>query len=170
MHSTIVLTLATVAAAVTTVSASVNGCNPSYNVTSSGTCFTNCNVQAGSAYVSGWTMDPDSPLFIQSLSIMCNKGTSEYLAFMTKAGICMVNCPDDPTLFNTEFAGACAWYTEHKNDTCVIASTNTSSTSSSSSSSSVSNSNATSGASMSVSHFSSVGVAVLLASVGYLAL
>ncbi|KAI8365775.1 hypothetical protein BD560DRAFT_332482 [Blakeslea trispora] len=132
MYSSIVLILFASAA---TVFGSTTGCNPSYNVTSSGTCFSNCNSQAGSAYLSGWTMDPDSPLFIKSLSIMCNKGTPEYLAFMTKAGMCMVNCPDDPTLFNTEFSGACSWYNQHKNDTCV--SSDALSTSASNSSSSV---------------------------------
>ncbi|KAI8377141.1 hypothetical protein EDC96DRAFT_494640 [Choanephora cucurbitarum] len=77
-------------------------------------------------------MDPDSPLFIKSLSVMCNKGTPEYLAFMTKAGMCMVNCPDDPTLFNNEFSGACSWYSQHKNDTCTVSNASSTATNSSS--------------------------------------
>lgn len=63
-------------------------------------------------------MDHTSPNFIPSLTLMCNKGTSEYLAFMSKAGMCMAGCPDDQALFNNEFAGACAWWAEHKNDKC----------------------------------------------------
>lgn len=50
---------------------------------------------------------------------MCSKGTSEYTAFMTTAGMCMAKCSDDPQLFNAEFAGACTWYAAHKNDTCA---------------------------------------------------
>lgn len=63
-------------------------------------------------------MDHTSPNFLASLTLMCNKGTSEYLAFMSKAGMCMAGCSDDPELFNAEFAGACAWWAIHKNDSC----------------------------------------------------
>ncbi|KAL9551467.1 hypothetical protein MBANPS3_004257 [Mucor bainieri] len=114
MRST--LAIAVVAAAAVAVSA--EDCNPSYNVPTSGTCFTNCNVNAGNTFVSGWTMDHTSPNFIPSLTLMCNKGTAEYLAFMSKAGMCMASCTDDQALFNNEFAGACAWWAEHKNDKC----------------------------------------------------
>lgn len=68
--------------------------------------------------MSGWTMDHTSPKFLDSLKLMCTKGTPEYTAFMTKAGMCMAGCKDDPELFNSEFAGACAWYAAHKSDTC----------------------------------------------------
>ncbi|KAI8971509.1 hypothetical protein BDF20DRAFT_884888 [Mycotypha africana] len=111
-----IASLALVAAAATVVSS--QDCNPSYNVPSSSECFTNCNTQAGSKYVAGWTMDHTSENFLPSLKLMCTKGTSEYLAFMTQAGMCMAKCPDDPTLFSNEFAGACAWYEQHKNDQC----------------------------------------------------
>ncbi|KAL7314826.1 hypothetical protein PS15m_006345 [Mucor circinelloides] len=114
MRST--LAIAVVAAAAFAVSA--EDCNPSYNVPTSGTCFTNCNVNAGNTFMSGWTMDHTSPNFIPSLTLMCNKGTSEYLAFMSKAGMCMAACSDDPELFNAEFAGACAWWATHKDDKC----------------------------------------------------
>ena len=64
-------------------------------------------------------MDHTSPKFLESLSIMCTKGTPEYTAFMTKAGMCMVGCAgDDPEKFNAEFAGACTWYAAHKDDKC----------------------------------------------------
>lgn len=66
-------------------------------------------------------MDPSSPLFLDSLKVMCVKGTSEYLAFMSTAGMCMAKCTDDPTLFADEFAGACSWYASHANDTCFDA-------------------------------------------------
>ncbi|KAI9472291.1 MAG: hypothetical protein EXX96DRAFT_653426 [Benjaminiella poitrasii] len=122
MRSSIALTLAVAAVAV-----SAQDCNPSYNVATSGTCFTNCNVQAGQKYVPGWTMDHASSVFLDSLKLMCTKGTSEYLAFMTEAGMCMAGCPDDPTLFVDEFAGACAWYAEHKDDTCAGSSESSSS-------------------------------------------
>ncbi|KAI9472272.1 MAG: hypothetical protein EXX96DRAFT_351115 [Benjaminiella poitrasii] len=113
MRSSVALTLAVAGAAV-----SAQSCNPTYNVTTSGECFTNCNIQAGQKYVPGWTMDHTSSVFLDSLKLMCTKGTSEYLAFMSEAGMCMAGCPDDPALFVNEFADACSWYAEHKNDTC----------------------------------------------------
>lgn len=65
-------------------------------------------------------MDHTSPNFLPSLKLMCTKGTTEYMAFMTQAGMCMAGCSgDDPELFVEEFAGACAWYAEHANDTCA---------------------------------------------------
>lgn len=94
-------------------------CNPTYNVPTSTPCFTACNVAAGQDYLTGWTMDHTSPLFVSSLAIMCNKTGPNYRAFMTKAGTCMSKCTgDDPELFNQEFQGACAWWNVHKNDTC----------------------------------------------------
>ncbi|CEP12857.1 hypothetical protein [Parasitella parasitica] len=130
------LTIAAVAAvAVVAVAVYAEDCNPSYDVPTSGTCFTNCNINAGNTFLSGWTMDHTSPNFITSLSLMCNKGTSEYLAFMSKAGMCMAGCPDDPELFNSEFAGACAWWAIHKNDSCGGSSASTSNTTISSNSS-----------------------------------
>jgi hypothetical protein len=68
--------------------------------------------------MSGWTIDHTSPKFLDSLKLMCTKGTPEYTAFMTKAGMCMAGCKDDPELFNAEFAGACGWYAQHKSDIC----------------------------------------------------
>ncbi|GAA5797031.1 hypothetical protein HPULCUR_002409 [Helicostylum pulchrum] len=115
------IAIAVVAAAATAVSAD---CNPSYNVPTSTPCFTACNVKAGSAVVSGWTMDSSSEKFIPSLAVMCNKGTDQYRDFMTVAGMCMMKCAgDDPELFNAEFAGACAWYGSHKNDVCATETT-----------------------------------------------
>lgn len=94
-------------------------CNPSYDVAPSTPCFTNCNVVAGQTWVPGWTMDHTSPLFLSSLALMCNKTGPNYRAFMTAAGTCMAGCSgDDPTLFAQEFAGACAWWAIHKDDTC----------------------------------------------------
>ncbi|KAI9273311.1 hypothetical protein EDC94DRAFT_644577 [Helicostylum pulchrum] len=117
------IAIAIVAAAATAVSAD---CNPSYNVPTSTPCFTGCNVKAGSAVVSGWTMDSSSEKFIPSLAVMCNKGTDQYRNFMTVAGTCMMTCAgDDPELFNAEFAGACAWYGSHKNDSCATETTTT---------------------------------------------
>ncbi|KAI9344726.1 hypothetical protein BD770DRAFT_397381 [Pilaira anomala] len=113
--------LAFVASAVSAApaTAAATNCNPSYNVAPSTTCFTGCNVQAGQKYVTGWTMDSTSPLFIQSLAVMCEKTSPNYRAFMTTAGTCMAACTgDDPELFNAEFQGACAWYAQHKTDTC----------------------------------------------------
>lgn len=63
-------------------------------------------------------MDPASPNFLDSLKLMCIKGTSEYMAFMTKAGMCMAGCSDSQELFVNEFAGACQWYALHKDDVC----------------------------------------------------
>lgn len=97
-------------------------CNPSYNVPSSTPCFTACNVAAGQTWVPGWTMDSTSPLFIDSLSLMCTKTGPNYIKFMTAAGTCMAKCTgDDPESFNKEFAGACAWWADHKNDVCASA-------------------------------------------------
>jgi hypothetical protein len=74
---------------------------------------------AGQDFVPGWTMDHTSPKFLDSLKLMCTKGTSEYMAFMTKAGMCMTRCTNDPQeLFINEFAGACGWYSAHKDDVC----------------------------------------------------
>lgn len=99
--------------------AKATNCNPSYAVPTSTPCFTACNVAAGQTYVSGWTMDPNSPLFVSSLAVMCNKTGPNYRAFMTSAGTCMAKCTgDDPEKFNAEFSGACAWWNTHKNDTC----------------------------------------------------
>lgn len=64
-------------------------------------------------------MDHTSDKFLDSLKLMCSKGTSQYTAFMTKAGICMMGCTEPQELFNNEFAGACAWYAEHKDDKCA---------------------------------------------------
>jgi hypothetical protein len=94
-------------------------CNPTYNVAPSTPCFTQCNVDAGQEWVPGWTMDSTSPYFISSLALMCTKTGPYYRAFMTKAGTCMSKCTgDDPELFNVEFRDACAWWAEHKYDTC----------------------------------------------------
>ncbi|ORE21699.1 hypothetical protein BCV71DRAFT_167306, partial [Rhizopus microsporus] len=103
------------AAAATAVSA--QSCNPTYNTPSAGECFAKCNESAGKTFFSDWTSDPASPNFLKSLSLMCSKGTAEYMAFMTKAGMCMVSC-SNPDLFNQEFASACAWWEQHKNDSC----------------------------------------------------
>ncbi|GAN03003.1 hypothetical protein MAM1_0032c02453 [Mucor ambiguus] len=135
-------TLAIAAVAAAAIAVSAEDCNPSYNVATSGTCFTNCNVNAGNSFVSGWTMDHTSPNFISSLTLMCNKGTSEYLAFMSKAGMCMAGCPDDQSLFNNEFAGACAWWAEHKNDKCGEVGASSNSTASGSASASASSAGA----------------------------
>ncbi|KAI8641039.1 hypothetical protein BD408DRAFT_389509 [Parasitella parasitica] len=124
-----------VAAVAVVVAVSAEDCNPSYDVATSGTCFTNCNINAGNTFLSGWTMDHTSPNFISSLTLMCNKGTSEYLAFMSKAGMCMAGCPDNPELFNSEFAGACAWWAIHKNDACGDSGASASNTTTSSNSS-----------------------------------
>lgn len=87
-------------------------------------------------------MDHTSPNFIKSLTLMCNKGTSEYLAFMSKAGMCMAGCPDDQALFNNEFAGACAWWAQHKDDKCGEVGASSNSTASGSASASASASSA----------------------------
>lgn len=63
-------------------------------------------------------MDHTSDKFLASLKIMCVKGTVQYTAFMTTAGMCMAGCSDAQELFIAEFAGACAWYDIHKSDTC----------------------------------------------------
>ncbi|CEP16986.1 hypothetical protein [Parasitella parasitica] len=77
-------------------------------------------IQAGQEWVSGWTMNFSSPLFLDSLKLMCTKYTADYMPFMTKAGTCMAACTsDDPEYFNAEFAGACAWYAQHSGDTCA---------------------------------------------------
>ncbi|CAO3683055.1 unnamed protein product [Rhizopus stolonifer] len=114
-----VLSVSAVASATFIASTLAANCNPSYNVAGSGECYTNCNIKAGEKYVSGWTMDYTSELFIKSLSIMCNKTGPNYTSFMTTAGICMAGCTEsNPDDFNNEFAGACAWWNVHKNDTC----------------------------------------------------
>ncbi|GAA5796928.1 hypothetical protein HPULCUR_002306 [Helicostylum pulchrum] len=122
MHSAVLFSavLAFVSTAVSAAPATAAAaCNPSYDVATSTPCFTACNVKAGEKFVSGWTMDSSSPLFIKSLAVMCEKSSPDFSAFMTAAGTCMTGCTgDDPELFNKEFAGACAWYTDHKTDTC----------------------------------------------------
>ncbi|KAG2236094.1 hypothetical protein BDF21DRAFT_398695 [Thamnidium elegans] len=119
MHAAIAFSavIAFVASAVSAAPAAA--CNPSYNVAPSTPCFLGCNVAAGQQYVPGWTMDNTSPLFLDSLKLMCTKGTPEYTGFMTAAGTCMMTCSgDDPALFFAEFSNACAWYAAHKDDTC----------------------------------------------------
>ncbi|KAG2233453.1 hypothetical protein INT48_008859 [Thamnidium elegans] len=110
---------ASIAIALTAATAVSAVCNSSYNVPTSGTCFTGCNVEAGNVFLPGWTMDPASDKFIPSLKLMCSKGTPQYTAFMSKAGMCMMKCSDPQELFNNEFAGACGWYAEHKDDVCT---------------------------------------------------
>lgn len=78
-----------------------------------------------------WTDDPASSNFINSLAFQCEKGTPNYMAFMTSAGMCMTSCSaDDQAAFKTEFQQACQWYTSHSNDTCSGSSSNSSSASS----------------------------------------
>lgn len=96
-------------------------------------------------------MDHTSPNFIPSLTLMCNKGTSEYLAFMSKAGMCMAACSDDPELFNAEFAGACAWWATHKNDKCGEVGASSNSTAAPAASGSASSSASSAGAAQSSS-------------------
>ncbi|KAI9485256.1 MAG: hypothetical protein EXX96DRAFT_471815 [Benjaminiella poitrasii] len=116
--TTTTTTKTTTKAAATTTSAATN-CNPSYNVPGSTECYTNCNIQAGQKWVSGWTMDHTSPLFLDSLALMCDRTGANYGSFMATAGMCMAGCTgDDPELFNQEWASACAWWAEHKADTC----------------------------------------------------
>ncbi|KAI8087055.1 uncharacterized protein B0P05DRAFT_465858, partial [Gilbertella persicaria] len=123
MRPTLAISVAIATLASTALAAD---CNPSYNIASSTECYTNCNVKAGQKYVDGWTMDHTSPLFLDSLAIMCNKSGPNYGSFMTTAGICMTSCAgDDPELFNKEFASACAWWNEHKNDKCTAKTTTT---------------------------------------------
>lgn len=115
MHATIAFSALVALIASSVVSAAPVDCNPSYNVPTSTPCFTACNVVAGQEWVPGWTMDHNSPNFIPSLTLMCDKTAPAYRSFMTKAGTCMAQCKnDDPELFNKEFAGACAWWKTHK--------------------------------------------------------
>ncbi|KAI8970310.1 hypothetical protein BDF20DRAFT_826256 [Mycotypha africana] len=111
---------AAIATFVSSAAAAVD-CNPSYNVPPSTTCFTNCNIQTGQKWVPGWTMDHTSPLFLDSLALMCNKAGPNYMNFMTNAGMCMAKCTgDDPDLFTAEFTAACAWWNKHKNDSFTV--------------------------------------------------
>ncbi|KAG1315124.1 hypothetical protein G6F64_000906 [Rhizopus arrhizus] len=114
---TVVTLLCTIATVLST-----QDCNPTYDTPSAGPCFADCNEKAGKTFFSDWTNDKSSPQFLKSLTLMCQKGTSDYTSFMTKAGICMVSCAN-PELFNAEFAGACAWWQAHKDDTCAAEST-----------------------------------------------
>ncbi|KAG1043650.1 hypothetical protein G6F43_011614 [Rhizopus delemar] len=153
MRSLTLVALSTIAAAV-----SAQNCNPTYNTTSAGPCFANCNEKAGKELYSDWTNDSASPNFLKSLSYMCNKGTSEYMAFMTTAGMCMVSC-SNPELFSTEFASACAWWQVHRNDTCSSTTTSNSTSSSNSNSSQSS----TAKTSLASSHANNLQVYVLAA-------
>ncbi|KAI9357888.1 hypothetical protein BD770DRAFT_410702 [Pilaira anomala] len=165
--------IALVIAAATAVIA--KDCNPTYNTPGSGECFTNCNIQAGKVFYPDWTMDHTSDKFLDSLKLMCTKGTSQYTAFMTKAGMCMMGCTDPQELFNNEFAGACAWYAEHKDDKCAeegSASGNTSANAAATSASAPATTGASSAnAESAASKLQMSGVAMaLVAGAGYLAL
>ncbi|KAI9282081.1 hypothetical protein BC943DRAFT_329134 [Umbelopsis sp. AD052] len=117
-------------AAGSSVATAATNCNPSYNATTSPTCIANCNKKAGQGLWADWTDDPTSTNFVKSLSFQCEKGTPNYMAFMTSAGVCMTSCStDDQSAFKTEFQQACQWYTSHTNDTCSGTSATTSSTS-----------------------------------------
>ncbi|KAG0764760.1 hypothetical protein G6F57_007564 [Rhizopus arrhizus] len=155
MRSLTLVALSTLAAAV-----SAQNCNPTYNTTSAGPCFANCNEKAGKELYSDWTNDSTSPHFLKSLSFMCNKGTSEYMAFMTTAGMCMVSC-SNPELFSTEFASACAWWQVHRNDTCSLS--NQTTTSNSTSSNSSSSQSSTAKTSLASSHANNLQVYVMAA-------
>ncbi|KAG0847785.1 hypothetical protein G6F17_012223 [Rhizopus arrhizus] len=69
---------------------SAQDCNPTYDTPSAGSCFADCNEKAGKTFFSDWTNDKSSPQFLKSLTLMCQKGTSDYTSFMTKAGILLV--------------------------------------------------------------------------------
>ncbi|KAG1554838.1 hypothetical protein G6F49_007666 [Rhizopus delemar] len=131
---------------------------PTNKTTTPGPRFANCNEKAGKELYSDWTNDSASPNFLKSLSYMCNKGTSEYMAFMTTAGMCMVSC-SNPELFSTEFASACAWWQVHRNDTCSSTTTSNSTSSSNSNSSQSS----TAKTSLANSHANNLQVYVLAA-------
>lgn len=80
---------------------------------------------------------------------MCGKGTPQYTAFMTSAGTCMMSCTqDEQNAFSTkEFPEACAWYNEHKDDSCNSSSGSASPNSTSSGETSNSSTNSESAAS-----------------------
>lgn len=92
-------------------------------------------------------MDSTSEKFVESLKLMCSKGTPEYSEFMTVAGSCMMTCKgDNPELFVAEHAGACAWYGAHKDDVCAGEATTSGNVTTSAAATSASTSATTTGA------------------------
>ncbi|KAG0164102.1 hypothetical protein DFQ30_010512, partial [Apophysomyces sp. BC1015] len=107
------------------VASAAASCNPSYSVPSAGDCIKDCNQKAGTGLYEDWTNDPASPNFLKSLYYQCERGTEDYMTFMTNAGICMTACnKEQQAAFGKEFSAACQWYGEHKNDKCDGASGN----------------------------------------------
>ncbi|KAI8146181.1 hypothetical protein BJV82DRAFT_487740, partial [Fennellomyces sp. T-0311] len=115
--------------------ASAAGCNPSFNVTAGPDCIEKCRESAGKGMSADYTLDPNSPNFITSLSYECEKGTPAYTTYMTQSGICMMNCSaDDQADFGSrEHADICTWYSAHKSDTCADGSSGSTSSSGSAS-------------------------------------
>ncbi|KAI9491728.1 hypothetical protein BDB00DRAFT_746836, partial [Zychaea mexicana] len=99
-------------------------CNPSYDVAEPGPCVKECKIKAGQDMWAQWTDDPASADFIESLSYKCERGTPAYTTYMTQSGMCVMNCSADEQADygNREHADSCAWYQEHKDDTCAEAS------------------------------------------------
>ncbi|ORZ00938.1 hypothetical protein BCR43DRAFT_511873 [Syncephalastrum racemosum] len=109
-------------------------CSSSYNVTAGSDCIENCKKSAGTTLYSDYTTDPSSPNFIKSLSYECAKGTPDYTAFMSSSGTCMMGCSstEQQDYGSREYAQTCAWYAEHKDDTCDGSSSSASTSASSS--------------------------------------
>ncbi|KAI8065521.1 hypothetical protein BC940DRAFT_276144 [Gongronella butleri] len=125
---------AVVVAGLASVVAAQN-CNPSWNVTSAGTCMDNCAIQAGSAVMPNFSLNSTSADFVSSLAVECDRANINYVAFMTKAGTCWLGCPKDEQNDYTQraFNQTCAWYKAHKDDKCAAAGNSSSSSSNSTS-------------------------------------
>jgi len=86
-------------------------CSINYNVKPEPQCIADCNRKAGQSLWSQWTDDPSSPDFIKSLGYMCDKGTEDYMTFMTKGGECMVSCSkEDQKAFTDSYGQICDFY------------------------------------------------------------
>ncbi|WFD28760.1 hypothetical protein MNAN1_003774, partial [Malassezia nana] len=95
-------------------------CNVSYDVQPEPKCISDCNRKAGQSMWRDWTDDPSSPNFIKSMGFMCERGTPNYMTFMTKGGECMMKCSKaDQDTFTQTFGQICNFYNDYtKNPDC----------------------------------------------------
>lgn len=62
-----------------------------------------------------WSMDPNSPYFMESLEFPHNRGTPAYTTFMGKTGMCNSKCPmDEQNLYKEQYQAKNDWYVAQK--------------------------------------------------------
>ncbi|KAG0283490.1 hypothetical protein BGZ96_012108 [Linnemannia gamsii] len=81
-----------------------------------GPCVAACTNEAGkSLYPFYNDVNPNSPFFFPSLAYTYERGSKNAIAFMTKAGTCMTNCPmDEQNAYRASYYPKLTWYNNNK--------------------------------------------------------